>query len=240
MLNVDETKMNKTAEKSAVDSLGDYNDRTPMTGKTANGIVTCICFAAGVWYGMCLGAVGTNARIAAQNIPVTISYGSAETVGYATAIMNGVISGYHRTETMRSKWSWSESRITPLLGMVRNREEFCAMIAQTCCIRLPIDPKTGTGVELARFNPITKYISTLNAVGEQVRVGAAKKPITPLSDIKLADWVKSAHAKDVGDISLLDYLTAGQPPLVPVGDAENIDLEANANELSSIIEGLGA
>ena len=233
MLNVDETKMTKTAEKSAVDSLGAYNDRTPMTGKTANGIVTCICFAVGVWYGMCLGVVGTNARIADKNIPMTVSYGSAETVGYATAILNGVISGYHRTETMRSTWAWSESRITPLLDMVSNRTEFCAMIAQTCCIRLPIDPKTGTGVELARFDVITSYISTLNAVGDQLSV-------TPMSEIKLADWVKSAHKKDVGDLSLLDYLTAGQPPLVPVGDVEAIDLEANANELSNIIKGLGA
>jgi len=233
MITVDETKMNKTDEKATAESLMVQHGRTPMERATANGIVTLICLTVGEWYSMVLGSVGTNARIAAQNIPVTIAYGSHATIEYAKSVCNAVISGFHRTETTRSDWEWAGPKITALYAMLPAQGmEFSAFLVEKCCIRLPIDPNTGTGVELARFDPITKFVSLANACGQHTDRVA-------LADIKLSDWVKSAHKKDVGDLSVYDYLTAGTPPARLVGQAEELDLEAEADAFQSILADLG-
>ena len=229
---VSETKMNKTDEKATAESLMVQHGRTPMERATANGIVTLICLTVGEWYSMVLGAVGTNARIAAQNIPVTISYGSHATIDYARAVCNAVISGFHRTETTRSDWEWAGPKIDALYSMLANPMEFSAFLVEKCCIRLPIDPTTGTGVELARFNPITKFVSLANACGQHTDRVA-------LDSINLVDWVKSAYKKDAEGVTVHGFLTEGHPPARLVGQAEELDQEAEAEQFLSILADIG-
>ncbi len=232
--------MNKADGEAVASLYVEDNATSDMRSDTQNGLVTIICLSLMDWTGMVLGSPKTMARIAAKQIPVVLSLGAATGEAYAQSICGAVVSAYHRTTTHYVEWApWVESRVAKLWEMLNDPVGFSADLVNDHTIRLGIDPNTGTGEELARFDPIKDYVADLNNkhCGKAV---AKALDIKPLSDLVLGDHIKSAYKDDYADVSLLEYLTAGKPALKLQGDAETIDMEAKAGSLQDALAAIRA
>ena len=209
---------------------------TPMTADTQNGIVTLIYLTLGDWTGMVLASPKTMARIAAKQIPVVCSYGGHKTMEYATAIVGAIVSAHHRTTTHYLPHSgdgqdWVQKRVASLFKILSDPTGFAADLVQKHTIRAPIDPNTGTGEELARFDVIKGNVADLNNKDVSnlvVKAGLYGVALVPLDKVMLDGLVKGAYRDDYTGTSVLEYLTAGNPILKLQGDAETVDMEARA------------
>tara|TARA_B100000287_G_C20525522_1_gene738687 strand:- start:4 stop:711 length:708 start_codon:yes stop_codon:yes gene_type:complete len=232
--------MNK-ADAEAVASLFIEDDATSdMRSDTQNGLVTIICLTLMDWTGMVLGSPKTMARIAEKHIPVTLSLGAATGEAYAQSICGAVCTAHHRTTTHYVGFKeWTKHRVAKLWEMLSDPVEFSAQLVNDHTIRLPIDPNTGTGEQLARFDIIKDYVSSLNNkhCGKAVAKG---REVKPLADLLLGDHIKSAYKDDYANVSVKDYLTAGKPALKLQGDADPIDMEAKAGNLRDALAAIRA
>lgn len=225
--------MNKTEAGGVIDAIASTTATTQTDEADPNGLVTLIQMTLGNWIAIVLGEVKTNARIADQNIPVQIVYGShRKAVDMARAVLAGVVHAAHRTDRYRVEWTHVEKVINALYESVSDAQSFSKdVLAMT--YRTSIDPKTGLE-NMARFQPITQVVTALNGA---YKAGPAKAIMPSLDDVLLNDYLKPSH-KDLKGKTMMQFLKSGSPDLKLIGDAEPIDHAEQAANLADILSGI--